>query len=110
MSGKKRHGALDFRPPDKAQSAFGPRQLARVDQMRQHARGFKDGDTSASVIVCSRTFVIEMATVDDFSRCRVRAGNYGSDDGPVTSADGCCHVSIQNDGLATAQAKPQCIG
>ncbi len=31
MAGKKGHGALDLRSPDKAQSPFGPRKLAGID-------------------------------------------------------------------------------
>src|ERR1022692_1392228 len=55
MAGEKRHRSLDLRPPDKAQCPFGARQLTRADQMRQHARGFKNGGTATSVIVRTRT-------------------------------------------------------
>ena len=110
MGGEKRHGALDLRSPDKAQSAFRPWQLTRIDQMRQHARGFKNGDASAAVIVRSRTLVIEMAAVDNFSRSRIGARNSGGHDRPVAGADGGFHVGIQSDRFAASQAGPQCFG
>src|SRR6266852_8232352 len=78
--------------------------------MRQHARGLKNGDASASVIVCAWTFVIEMAAVDNFSRSRVRAGNCCGYDRPVARTDGCFHVGIQSDVFAISQVRPQRLG
>ena len=92
MSGKKRHRALDLRSPGKAQCAHGTRQFARVDQLLQHARGFKDRDASAAIIVCARALVIEMTTVDDLSRSLISAGNGAGNDRPVARANGCFHV------------------
>src|SRR5208282_6353559 len=110
MAGEKRHGALDLRPPNKAQSALGTRQLTRIDQVLQHARRFKNRDASASVIVCSGTFVIEMAAINNFSCTRIRAWYGGGHDGPVAGADGGFDVGIQNDGFAALQALPQRLG
>src|SRR5258708_547048 len=78
--------------------------------MRENTRGLKDGDASACVIVCSWTFVIEMAAIDNFSGSRVRAWNCGGHDRPVPGADRGFHMGIQNDGFASAQAGPQCFG
>src|SRR5216683_2602969 len=75
--------------------------------MRHHARGFKDGDASASVVVRSWRFVIEMAAVDNFCRSGVGAGYCAGHNRPVAGADSCLRVGIQYDGFAASRARPQ---
>src|SRR5712675_755803 len=101
------HCALDFWPPNKAQSAPRTWQSARRDQTRQHAPGFEDGYASAGVVICARPLVVEMTAVDDFARGGVRAGNGCGDDCPVPRTDGGFYFGVEHDWLASLQTCAQ---
>ena len=101
------HGAFDLRPPNKAQRAFGTRQRSIADQARQDPRRLQNGDASASIVICARPLVIQMAAIDDFATGRVGAGNDAANHGPVPGADFSFYLGVENDMLSGAQTCPQ---
>src|SRR6202040_338510 len=64
-------------------------------------------DASAAIVVRSRTLVIEMTAINNFSGSGVGAGNCGGHDRPVARTDGRFHVGIQNYVLAAVQSGSQ---
>ena len=94
------HGAFDFWSPHDTQSALRLRQSTRLDEVRENTGGFEDGDTSAAVVVGTRTFVIEVATVNDFARRGIGAGNRTGHDGPVAGADLGFDVGVESYGFS----------
>src|SRR5580704_18412329 len=77
--------------------------------MREYSRGFKNGDASTSVIICSRSFMIEMAAIDDLSGHWIGTRNRSGHDRPVARSDSGFHMGIENNVLAIAQTRPQCL-
>ena len=54
--------------------------------------------------------MIEVATVDDFARRGIGAGNGAGHDGPVAGADFGFDVSVESDLFSSAQAGAECFG
>ena len=73
-------------------------------------RRLQDRDTSASIVVCARPLVVQMAAVHDFTVGRVRARNRASHDSPLSWTDARLDMGIQDHRLASSPTFPQSLG
>jgi hypothetical protein len=107
MAAEIRHGAFHLWPPHEAQSALGTRQRPNVDQPREHASRLQNGHASASVVVSAGPLMVQMAAVNYFAAGRVRPGDNGGHDRPVSGADFGFHPGVKNDLISGSQTCSQ---